>query len=669
MEKKKINILIAEDNPADLNLVSEMLKDCAIRPSKILHAGKIEDILKILSEANIDLMLFNLHLLDDQGLLSLEEIVSKYPQLPVILLTGFADEEIGLEAVQKWAADYLAKSQINSDLISRSMQYAIERKQQKKEHEIIIEFLQMVNQKTALEDLVSAAVNFFWEKSGCQAVGLRLKDGQDYPYFEARGFSKEFILLENSLCVKNDEGEVLRDNAGNPVIECMCGNVILGRFDVAKPYFTKRGSFWTNSTSELLVSATDSDWQSRTRNHCNGQGYESVALVALRVGNEKLGLLQFNDRRKGIFTPEMISFWEKLADYLSVALGKMLTEKALRESEERYRCLVDMSPEAVFIARDNKIVFVNQKMLELFAASGQQLLGITLFEIFHPAYHMAMRQRINKLLSGKPMHVLEGKVLRMDNAIVDVEICASVFKDRDGVAIQVLLRNITDRKDAEDKLLQAYLRLNLLVDNSPLAVIEWDNNFHIKRWAGEAQKVFGWTSDEVLGKHIDDLPWIYDNDKKVMQQIKVEMLSKRSSKNVNKKLNIRKDGKIINCEWYNTSLYDKSGSLISVLSQVLDITDRVVAEESLRQSERLYRAIGELMDYGIWVCNSEGKNIYTSENYLKVAGITQQECSDFGWTKSLHPDDVEKTIAAWQECVHKGTLLDIEHRFRGADGE
>ena len=96
----------------------------------------------------------------------------------------------------------------------------------------------------------------------------------------------------------------VRDSRGNPVLECMCGNVLCGRFDPALPFFTPKGSFWTNGTSELLASTSEADRQARTRNRCNGEGYESVALIALRHGGETLGLLQLNDRAKGRFTPE-----------------------------------------------------------------------------------------------------------------------------------------------------------------------------------------------------------------------------------------------------------------------------------------------------------------------------------------------------------------------------
>ena len=60
--------------------------------------------------------------------------------------------------------------------------------------------------------------------------------------------------------------------------------MICGRFDPSKPFFTARGSFWTNCTTELLASTTEADRQARTRNRCNGEGYESVALIALVCG-------------------------------------------------------------------------------------------------------------------------------------------------------------------------------------------------------------------------------------------------------------------------------------------------------------------------------------------------------------------------------------------------
>jgi len=115
------------------------------------------------------------------------------------------------------------------------------------------------------------------------------------------------------------------------------------------------------------------------------------------------------------------------------------------------------------------------------------------------------------------------------------------------------------------------------------------------------------------------------------------------------------------------SVFSPANGLFATLFQ--DITKRKQAEESLRNSEEKYRAIGESIDYGVWVCDLEGRNIYASPSYLKLVGMTQEQCSNFGWGDVLHPDDAENTIAAWKECSRTGDLWDVEHRFLGVDGQ
>lgn len=89
-----------------------------------------------------------------------------------------------------------------------------------------------------MTDLVRTAATFFQQQSGCEAVGIRIKMGDDYPYHEARGFPREFVEMENSLCARDAAGNIIRDSLGNPSIECMCGNVIEGRVDPSKPFFS-----------------------------------------------------------------------------------------------------------------------------------------------------------------------------------------------------------------------------------------------------------------------------------------------------------------------------------------------------------------------------------------------------------------------------------------------
>ena len=175
------------------------------------------------------------------------------------------------------------------------------RKRADEERDATVRMLKLINQPNSLDALMREVTVLLRDWSGCSAVGIRLSDGEDFPYFETRGFPPTFVQAERYLCEHDRNGRIARDAGGNPVLDCMCGNVLCGRFDATKPFFTTRGSFWTNSTTRLLAQTSEADRRGRTRNRCNGEGYESVALVPLRVGNETYGLLQFNDKRPDRF--------------------------------------------------------------------------------------------------------------------------------------------------------------------------------------------------------------------------------------------------------------------------------------------------------------------------------------------------------------------------------
>ena len=95
---------------------------------------------------------------------------------------------------------------------------------------------------------------------------------------------------------------------------------------------------------------------------------------------------------------------------------------------------------------------------------------------------------------------------------------------------------------------------------------------------------------------------------------------------------------------------------------------RLQVEPALRESEKIYRAIGESIDYGVWICTPDGRNTYVSDSFLRLVGLTQEQFSGLEWRDALRPDDVEPTLAAWQECVRTQGRWDMEHRVRGADG-
>ena len=156
-------------------------------------------------------------------------------------------------------------------------------------------------------------------------------------------------------------------------------------------------------------------------------------------------------------------------------------EKLLLQSREQYRMLVEISPYAVFVNRNNKIVFVNPACLALFGASSEQeIIGRSAYELFHEESHAIVEARIDALRRGDSVPLNEEKIVRLDKSIREVEVAASIFTDKDGQAIQVILHDVTENKKSEAKLLKLNQTL-IALDKCSQAMVRFnDENSFLK---------------------------------------------------------------------------------------------------------------------------------------------------------------------------------------------
>lgn len=135
---------------------------------------------------------------------------------------------------------------------------------------------------------------------------------------------------------------------------------------------------------------------------------------------------------------------------------RLRAERLLQLSEERYRRMVEVLPDAIFIERGDRIVFVNQQGVNLLGAAGPEpVTGRSLLDFIHPDSRAQARERIRRLIEGaETVPLVEEKFVRLDGGVVDVEVAAARFTDQDGEAIQVVARDITDQKRIEQQLRQ-----------------------------------------------------------------------------------------------------------------------------------------------------------------------------------------------------------------------
>ena len=211
--------------------------------------------------------------------------------------------------------------------------------QTREEKEATIQLLSLINLAGSSHELVSTLAQFLRSWSGCDAVGIRLREGDDFPYFETTGLPGEFVQLESRLCELDEEGQPRRDADGNLVLQCLCGRVVRGLTDPTKPFYTSHGSFWSNNLSRLLGKVSGNEWGTHLRGRCPAAGYESLALVPLRCGQETIGLVQFNGAREGCFSPDRISLLERLAHSAAIAIEQRRAKEALVVHQQQLQSL------------------------------------------------------------------------------------------------------------------------------------------------------------------------------------------------------------------------------------------------------------------------------------------------------------------------------------------
>jgi PAS domain S-box-containing protein len=129
--------------------------------------------------------------------------------------------------------------------------------------------------------------------------------------------------------------------------------------------------------------------------------------------------------------------------------------------------------------------------------------------------------------------------------------------------------------------------------NSPLSVIGWDRNFRVAFWSGQAENVFGWREEELIGKHPADWPFMHEDDVAEVSAVMDDLAQQRVVRNISRNRNYTRDGSVLHCEWYNSVLTGDDGELLSILSLVQDVTERTSMEAQFRQLQKM-QAIGQL---------------------------------------------------------------------------
>ncbi len=483
-----------------------------------------------------------------------------------------------------------------------------------KRKDLTLNILEILNTSGGKEEIIGRILKLIKKFLNIEAIGIRLSEDEDYPYFITEGFSDEFVETEKYLCARDESLKTIRDSEGNPVLECMCGNILRGRTNPDLEFFTEGGSFWSNSTTKLLATTTEKDRQARTRNRCNGEGYESVALIPLKSNDVIIGLLQLNDRRQGCFTLDLIEFFEKLGTSIGIALGRIQAEESIRKSEKKFKDLFNSSPDAILIYDfGGNFIEVNEVACNLLGYSREELLSMKPWNIEAPEFAKISEARIYELLEKEKI-TFESAYIHKNGKIIPLEISARITEYEKWDAMLITARDITERKQAEEKI----ANLAKFPDEDPYPVMRINSDgtlIYNNRAAEELIKAMEFTE----GK-LPDNRWLLLTDKALE-------LGKpgRTEIECGENIYLLTFAPIVHSGYVNIYGYD--------------ITSRKKAEKALSEQKKLLdNTLSHIPNFVFW---KDINSVYLgcNNNFAEAAGLNNPEDIkgktdyDLPWTK------------------------------------
>lgn len=286
--------------------------------------------------------------------------------------------------------------------------------------------------------------------------------------------------------------------------------------------------------------------------------------------------------------------YERLVVTLRDISTRKNAENELRRSEERFRAVLGNSKDPVYCLSLPTLTY------DYISPAVEQVLGFSAEECMaggvhfmltriHPDDYPTKRRHLEQMmkrdLPEEFQPVLEYRFEHKNRGYRWISDHRSVVQDNEGRPVAMIgnLRDFTSRREQEEALqMETHAALLFHLENTSLALVESDTNGRIRRWSPQAEKIFGWSAGEVLGKRHTEWNFIHTDDIPRVKSTLTRLLDRSETRNTCINRNFSKDGRMLVCEWHNSTLLNEQGEIQAVLSLASDITVERKVEEALR---------------------------------------------------------------------------------------
>jgi PAS domain S-box-containing protein len=351
-------------------------------------------------------------------------------------------------------------------------------------------------------------------------------------------------------------------------------------------------------------------------------------------------------------------------------------DEAQKDSEERYRALVNtagLAGEGIMIVErpeGNKavIAFVNDTLSGMLGYQREEMLGMPARDLFLPGDRMWLQDKNRRKRKGEalPSHYAV-MALRKDGSMLPIEICMGAMRYQDKNATVVYVRDITERKKAEEALRESEAQFRAIFDGAAIGVGLLSIVGQPFRINPALQEMLGYTVEEFRSMAFTD--YMHPDDATVDAGLFREMLrGKRDHYQVEKRY-IRKDGQMVWGRMTLSAVRGLGGKFQFAIGMIEDVTERKIALENLRKSEKYFRALIENALEGISIIGRDGIITYGRPTVEPMLGHKPEEMIGWDFSRLVHPDDMPEVTDVYNRLMQNpGATIRTQLRVRHKDG-
>lgn len=518
---------------------------------------------------------------------------------------------------------------------------------------------ELFTKKSSRKDYLDSVVKLLAGWSGCRCVGIRLTDSEgSIPYASYVGFSDDFLATENGLSLQDDS--------------CLCIRAITQTPNAQDiPLVTPNGAFCCENTFRFIETLSAEE-KTRYRGHCMRHGFASLAVVPVRYRESILGAIHLADPQEKKVPLEQVKFIESIAMLVGEAVHRFDIEAELRDSEERYRQLVELSPEGIGIVQNDTLVFVNSTGAKLLGYDRpDDLIGRAILDLVHPDSRKRLHDELHSLKNSlKPLPLREDKLCRVDGTEIDAEIAATTLLYQNKLTIQIVFHDITQRKRQQQALQLSEARLLEAQRVGHLGNWEFYLSTNALWWSDEVYRIFGLSPQQFAATYDAFLSYVHPEDRALVEGAVEAALYDGKRYSIDHRV-IRPDGVERVVHEQAEIVYDADHKQpVRMAGTVHDITDRVRAEEVVRQSEERFRLMANASEDVFWMSTPGiGQMLYISPAYEKLWGKTRKSLyqNPKSFLEAVHPDDRDRLVEGVKG--HAEGVWNFEYRVLRADGD